>query len=766
MTGYNLIDKPWIDVVDDQGESHKWGIRKVLHEAGRIRLAAYSEEYRIPLLRLLLSLTYRILTTSSERLKPEKMWLDLYKQDGFAPDLVDRYLDRWASRFDLFDRQNPFMQTPGLTTAKKPTPLQQADPIARGVAPFTSSVMPDRGFSPSDAALMILAIQAWDIAGIKTAAQGSPSAKLGKEYAPRGLPSTGLCGLMDMAWLEGPDLYHTLILGWIPNFSGPDDTPIWELDTPPGPAPVMGRKPTGPADCLTWPSRRILLQGGINGVTGATVTYGDIIDPLSMHGIEPMACWIHDKHLLSRYRPQSMNHHQPLAAWLTNILPIPSTTDPDLCPAALSWVARNLPVVGADLGLSLHTSSMRYSTQSSIITKLETYKNPIIPDWMTTIGATILKRVSIGLLEINSAWTSYRVAMMVAAGGNLKHNRTRQNAVKDQAADQIQGIIDKTLSPILAGKANPIQALNEAVTEVKEQITPDQPPNFIPHSGISPAWAQQTLDNRLTNAILGQHLTNLTDTAKAIAHEQTHREQTAKKAMQDGWPASQLAHAYGKSVATLKKLRDRDHSNNNKMPSTDPRGNIVDTRARIQVLSNLLCDLWKVAQGFGVSTYRIEQATGVNAITLLRQISSKNIKGYANDGNPLWQIWMPKDTWIDRYTPRAVTWGVLSLTSSAINEEQMEHLLQVWCKQPRIFKDRVTGLRILPHVELEIHPQPKTDNDQMQQANAQDRRRKLTEKDDAEILRLYQSKTATVKELAAKYAVSVPTIYNALRRSK
>lgn len=754
MSGYSLIDEPWIDVVDNQGESYKWGIREVLHEAGKISLARSSEERRIPLLRLLLALTYRILPANPEQLKPEKMWLDLYEQDGFAPDLVDRYLDRWASRFNLFDRYHPFMQTPGLTTAKEPTPI------------LTGSVMPDGGFSPSDAALMILAVQAWDTAGIKTAAQGSPYAKAGKEYPARGLPSTGLCGLMDMAWLEGPDLYHTLVLGWIPNFSGPDDTPIWERDTPPGPAPVMGRKPTGPADCLTWPSRRILLQGGINGVTGATVTYGDIIDPLSMHGIEPMACWVHDKHLLSRYRPQSMNHHQPLSAWLINILPTPSTTDPDLCPAALSWAARNLPVVGADLGLSLHTSSMFYSTQSSRITKLETYQAPIIPDWMTTIGAKILAKVSLGLQEINSAWTSYRVAMMVASGGVLVNNRTRQNAVRNQASDQIQPIIDTALYPILAGKANPVKALYEAATSVKEQTTPDQPPNFIPHNNLYPAWTQQKLNNRLTNAILGQHLANLTDTAKAIAHEQTHKDQTTKTAMQNGWPASRLAHAYGKSEATLKRLRDKDHPNNNTIPSTDPRRKIVDTRARIQVLSILFSDMWEVAKKRGVSDYTIEQATGVIKSTLNRQTNQKQIKVNGNDGKPLWQIWIPEDTWTDQYTPRAVAWGVLSLMESSTEEHRMEHLLKVWMRHPRILIDRVTGLHILPHIELDIHPQPRSDNSQNQQNKAKIQHRKLTKEDDAEILRLYQSKTATVKELAAKYAVSVPTIYNALHRSK
>lgn len=771
MTGYDLLEEPWIPVVDDRGVRGEWGIRRVLHGAGRVSLADPMEEHRIPVLRLLLALAYRILPGAGDAGRSADVWMDLYERDGFDEAAVDAYLDSWAPRFDLLDPRWPFMQTPGLETARGPIPLRDADPATRGVAPFKGPAMPEGGYTPAEAALKLLSIQAWDTAGIKPAAKGSPTARKGREYAPHGLPGMGLCGMMDMAWLEGPDLYHTLILGWAPECRREGDQPIWERDTRPGPEPLAGRRPAGPADCLTWPSRRVLLQGGEDGVTAATVTYGDTVDPVAMYGIEPMACWVHDRSHPGLFRPRGMNRSRPLAGWLDGILPA-SSADPDLCPAGLSWSASHLPVAaGVDLGLRVRTSSMIYGIQGSTILDMETHDSAIVPDLLTRTGGAMLRRTASGLLDIDRAWTDYRLAMMAAAGGNPAGNPARLNAVRDQASTEVRQPLDTALGQVLAGY-DPTGALSDAVSTVRDQPMPDSPPTFMPYKGVIPTQARERLEARLSAALLGRDLTNLTDLADAIAGEQEGLDLAAREAMGRGWPASALAHAYGRSEATVKRLRTGEAGTGDRK-GPDPRPGMIDARLRREALSTLFAGLCAWATASGVSLMRIEQATGVNRMTLQRRVNKQRVLDA--EGDPLWQIWMPGDIWADQYTVTAVTLGVATVmepVATIHDRERMERLLGKWARRPRMLKDRVSGLRILPHVEYDIRPDPsrvQAGRERPASGNgtrAAGRRRSLTDEDDARILKAYEAKEATVKELADRYGVSVPTIYNSLRRCR
>lgn len=780
MTGYDLLEKPWIPVagtngipmVDDRGKPVRFGIRDMLLKAGSVKLAVSMEEHRVPVLRLLLALAYRILPGPGEGGRPEDVWRDLYERDGFDGDAVNAYLDRWAPRFDLLDPGRPFMQTPGLETARGPVALRDADPATRGVGPFRGPSMPEGGYDPGEAALKLLSIQAWDTAGIKPAAKGSPTARRGREYAPHGLPGMGLCGVMDMAWLEGPDLYHTLILGWSPECRRQGDQAVWERDDPPGPAPVAGRRPAGPADCLTWPSRRVLLKGGADGVTAAAVTYGDAIDPVAMHGIEPMACWVHDRSHPGLFRPRGMNRPRPLADRLDGILPA-SSADPDLCPAGLSWAASHLPVAaGVDLGLRLRTSSMNYGTQASIILDMETHDSVILPDLLTHTGGALLHGTASALLDIDKAWSDYRLAMMAAAGGNPGGNPARLRALLAQAGTEISQPLDEALERVLAGD-DPTGALSDLVSTVRDQPTPDSPPAFTPHNGVVPTLARERLETRLSAAILGRDLANLTGLADAIAGEQEGLDRAAREAMGRGWPASALTHAYGRSEATVKRLRTGDAGTGDRK-GPDPRPGMIDARLRREALSTLFAGLCTWAnEEAGVSKMRIEQATGVNRMTLQRRVD-KQVKHDA-EGHPLWQIWMPGDTWADQYTVTAVTLGVATaMESTAANpdRERMERLLGKWARRPRMLKDRVSGLRILPHTEYDIRPDPSRVQARRERlasgtgTRAAGRRRSLTDEDDARILQAYEAKEATVKELADRYGVSVPTIYNSLRRGR
>ena len=762
--GYNLIDQPWIGVADADGTHHGWGIRKVLHEAGGIRgLDEGEAAYRVPVLRLLTAIAYRILPGPETGQDPMEQWRRLYGRDGFDPDLVDAYLDRWHDRFDLFARDRPFMQYPGLATRKGPRPLVLADPVARGIGPGQVFV-PEEGVDPARAALMLLSIQAWDTAGIKPAADGSPSARSGHEYPPHGLPGQGMCGLLDMAWMEGPDLYHTLLLGWAPPCRRKGDRAAWERPLPPSPGPVLGRRPEGPADCLTWTGRRILLQGGPDGVDGAIVAYGDIVDPTTLHGIEPMARWAARTRKGSSPRPAGIpsGPKPTLARAITGIIPS-SAENPDVCPAGIAWDAQALDTAGADLGLSLHTMAVSYGRQASGITDIAAHTAPIIPDWLTPLGGRILARTARALTDMDDAWVSYRIRMMRAAGGRPEGGGLdRLNAVRAAARDENALDMQNAMSLLLQGRADPVGILVDMARRIKGRPVPDQPRNFLHRNGQDPIQALGVLHGRLSQAILGEGLSRLTDVAQAIEAGNRRLEDTARNAMNHGWTPASLARAYGMSEATLNRLQDGAKTADE--PETaDPRPAMLDARACIQTLSGLLISLCRAGEHEGASRERLESASGLSHMTLHRRLARP-----AEGADDAWRIWMPEDQGAEGLAPHAAALAASAMAVGGANEQRLQRLLRTWELQPRILRDGASGLSILPQTEWRL--QPRTGGLKRDQGQPLHRRRgrakRLDADDDKRIARLYGQGKATVNELAVRYHVSAGTIYNSIKRTK
>ena len=764
--GYNLVDQPWIGVAGADGKHHEWGIRQVLHEAGNIRgLDEGEAAYRVPVLRLLTAIAYRIFPGPGMGQDPVERWRGLYGRDGFDPDLVDAYLDRWHDRFDLFDPDRPFLQYPGLATRKGPRPLVLADPVARGIGPGQAYV-PEDGVDPARAALMLLSIQAWDTAGIKPAADGSPSGRSGREYPPHGLPGQGMCGLLDMAWMEGPDLYHTLLLNWAPPCRRNGDRAAWERPLPPSPGPVLGRRPEGPADCLTWTGRRVLLEGGPDGVDGAIVAYGDIVDPTTLHGIEPMARWAARTRKGSTPRPAGIpsGPKPTLARAITGIIPS-SAENPDVCPAGIAWDAQALDTAGADLGLSLHTMAVSYGRQASGITDIAARSTPIIPDWLTPLGGRILAGTARALTDMEDAWANYRIRTMRAAGGRPEGGGLdRLNAVRAAARDE--GALDmrNAMSLLLQGRTDPVGILEYMAGRIKSRLVPEQPRNFLHQGGQDPVQALDVLHGRLSQAILGPGLSRLTDVAQAIEAGNRKLDDTAREAMKHGWTPASLARAYGMSEAALRRLRDGAKPVDG--PETaDPRPAMLDARACIQTLSGLLISLCRAGEHEGASRERLESASGLSHMTLHRRLA-RPAEG-AGDPDDAWRVWMPEDQGAEGLAPHAAALAASAMAAGE-DEQRLQRLLGTWEHQPRILRDGATGLRILPQTEWRL--QPRTESLKHNQGQALHGRRgrptRLDADDDKRIASLYGQGKATVHELAVRYHVSAGTIYGSLRRTK
>lgn len=313
---FNLLDEPWITVLDSDGRSTDVSLLDLVRQARTIRaIGGEIVTQDFALLRLLLAIVTRALDGDAPReardvAETTEVILEQWEEE-FAP-LVTGYLERHRNRFDLFDPAQPFFQVAGMHTAKgevSPPGKIIAD-VPAGL-PFLTmrSARSTRSISAAEAARWLVHTQAFDPSGIKTGVVGHPRAKGGRVY-PEGVAWTGQLGGLH---LIGESLLHTLLLNlWavLPNRADRAvDLPPWEREPAGlGPAPDLPARPAGPVDLYTWQPRRVLLRGDRNGVTGVLVTYGDtFVIQQRQHtvNIEPMSLW--------RYSdPQTRKYHESI----------------------------------------------------------------------------------------------------------------------------------------------------------------------------------------------------------------------------------------------------------------------------------------------------------------------------------------------------------------------------------------------------------------------------------------------------------------------
>lgn len=394
----NLVRDPWIPVTYVNGERREVSLLQLFEDANAIRTVSDDvPQVLMALIRLFLAILYRAYNVGDDGVpmsEPDlcEGWVITWSDRCFDMELIRDYLERYANRFDIFG-DTPFYQVPGLTYESKD---KEYDPI--------SEAMPDvpkpekflfclkerdvlaRGVGLPEAARLLLLMQAYDIAGIKTPVVGNTHTNKGKVYAPRGVPATGWLGLIGGVFLEGTTLFETLMLNWVPYdpargraFLGDEnDLPPWEL--PPSDADYREKEPAGPVSLYTWQSRRIRLVRDDAGdrVVGVISCYGDIAHPVDTADAEMMSSYKPSeqqrKRLSSAHVPlMPVVHDCAKAIWrgLVPILAQKSNDGVDLRPGVIRWVdhlrnegyGETLPST-----LRVHAQGMAYGSQASVIT--------------------------------------------------------------------------------------------------------------------------------------------------------------------------------------------------------------------------------------------------------------------------------------------------------------------------------------------------------------------------------------------------------------
>ncbi|MBE1877455.1 type I-E CRISPR-associated protein Cse1/CasA [Myceligenerans pegani] len=390
-TPFDLVNEPWIRVLDLDGIDREVSLADVFRRAGQLRdIVGEVPTQSFAILRLLLAILRR---AAQEPIAPE----DGLTTDGRPRDLedwrairenwtrvvanVEDYLDEWHDRFDLRHPETPFFQAGGLEYEKGG--MDRLGMIIADVPngePFLTMRTGTgvTSMSWSEAARWLVHTQAYDTSGVRAAAKGDPRAKQGKVF-PIG---TGWTGQLGGLYLKGKTLQETLTL----NLVEPETINLdvdWEADLPAWERPAQtsapeggidGREPIGPVDLYTWQARRIRLIGD-DAVRGVVLCNGDKIPPQNRFTIEFQTAWRFSDPQTKKFKydvhmPRELDPSRSLWRGLQSLL---SSSEPrsDIPPKVLAFAGELMSRrVVPDTHVSVRAVGIKYGSNNSTIAEI------------------------------------------------------------------------------------------------------------------------------------------------------------------------------------------------------------------------------------------------------------------------------------------------------------------------------------------------------------------------------------------------------------
>jgi CRISPR system Cascade subunit CasA len=242
---FNLIDEKWIPCITLDGSSGEFGIRDTLLKAHELReICDDSPLVTVAMHRLLLAVLYRACQWPSDM----RQWKALYAYGSFCGNKsITNYLEEWKDYFFLFHDDHPFMQIAKLDLNEYKNDGAIKKDKSDGLMRLVREA-PDKGgrvlfdhrtgtekpeYESSAIVRMLLACQSYAGTGIPLAGQigealinpykpfkDNPDKKSACEFAPC---VDGLC-----LWLQGENLFQTLMINLVPIALSPTDLPAWE----------------------------------------------------------------------------------------------------------------------------------------------------------------------------------------------------------------------------------------------------------------------------------------------------------------------------------------------------------------------------------------------------------------------------------------------------------------------------------------------------------------------------------------------------------
>ena len=205
---FNLIDEPWIPVVDRGRIS-----LKTLFSDASIKGLGGNPVQKIALTKLLLAIAQSAYTP-----KDDDHWQQL-GSDGLAKVCLT-YLEKWHNRFYLYG-EKPFLQMPAIIKAEAQLFGAVLPEVATGNTTVHTQIQQEKPLDDADKALLVLQLMGFGLGGKKTdnsvvltAGYTKKSKDNGKGTTGKPSSSLGYMGFLHN-FLQGNNFQKTLWLNWL-----------------------------------------------------------------------------------------------------------------------------------------------------------------------------------------------------------------------------------------------------------------------------------------------------------------------------------------------------------------------------------------------------------------------------------------------------------------------------------------------------------------------------------------------------------------------
>lgn len=294
---FNLLQEPWIKVMEFDGRTEEVSLLKVFENAHRWQgLAGELLTQDIAVMRLLLAVLHTVFSRADSEgnlaslASPEEAlerWKALWDRGAFPMEIIEKYLVHFEDRFWLFHEKYPFYQVPGMgrttqyTASKLNGELSESNNKIRLFSQRTGNNK--TALSYSEAARWLLYINAYDDTAAKPTKSGLPS------------PGAGWLGKLGLVAAVGTNLFETLLLNLVLLKDGGnelwgDGRPVWEMKNVKAAERTEISIPANPAALYTLQSRRLMLKRQQQAVVGYDLLGGDFF-PKENTLNEQMTLW-------------------------------------------------------------------------------------------------------------------------------------------------------------------------------------------------------------------------------------------------------------------------------------------------------------------------------------------------------------------------------------------------------------------------------------------------------------------------------------------
>lgn len=380
---FNLIHEPWVPcLVAGEPAPRDLSLRETLARAPDIiEIADPSPLVTVALHRLLLAILHRVFGPPTHG-----DWQTLWEAGAFDMDRVDAYLASWEHRFDLFDNERPFYQTPALPGESATTVLKLGHEFSAG----NNAVLFDHSWDAAPvvisapmAARLVIAHQAFAIGGLIGRLPGEPPSAEASHLVKAAVTLT-----------TGDNLRETLVLNMVQvdgrqgapfEFNPRDDLPAWERGLP----VAQPRQPDGYLDLLTWQSRRIRLIPGADGQVSRMVLMEAFRFPpgYTVRGRETMVSYRTLRDAPRNQEPWSPIGFRPeRALWRDTALLFGSDESASLRAPVLSWLSGLTQAGYLPEGRAFELTAFGMSSDRSKVFLWRQERLPLTPDYLSDPG--------------------------------------------------------------------------------------------------------------------------------------------------------------------------------------------------------------------------------------------------------------------------------------------------------------------------------------------------------------------------------------------